>query len=93
MGFSGGDPVALRAAARALDALGQDLAQDSVGCKGPGSDIAGAAPGEVGVLAENAIAAAGGAVAGAAVLVSAMGTGSDTAGQQLDLATGGQAAR
>lgn len=92
MGFSGGDPVALRDAARRLDGLGLDLAEDSVECRGPGSDIAGAAPGEVGVLAENAVLAAGGAVAAAAVLVSAMGTGSDTAGEQLDLATGGQVA-
>lgn len=93
MGFSGGDPAALRSAARRLDGLGSDLANDSVECRGPGSDIAGAAPGEIGALAQNAIAAAGGAVGAAAVLVTAMGTGSDTAGEQLDLATGGQVVR
>lgn len=92
MGFSGGDPAALRDAGRRLDGLGSDLAEDSVECRAPGSDIAGAATGEIGMLAENAVLAAGGAVAAAAVLVSAMGTGSDTAGEQLDLATGGQLA-
>lgn len=92
MGFAGGDPTALRAAATRLDGLGTDLSEDSLACKGPGSDIAAAAPGEIGVLAQNAVLAAGGAVAAAAVLVSAMGTGSATAGEQLDLATGGQVA-
>lgn len=92
MGFSGGDPSALREAAQRLDNLGSDLADDSLACKAPGSKIAGAATGDIGVLAENAVLAAGGAVAAAAVLVSAMGTGSDSAGEQLDLATGGQVA-
>lgn len=92
MGFSGGDPVALREAAGTLDGLGSDLATDSLDCKAPGNDIAAAAPGDIGVLAQNAVSAAGGAVGAAAVLVSAMGTGSDTAGEQLELATGGPVA-
>lgn len=92
MGFAGGDPTALHTAARRLDGLGSDLAADSMEARGPGNDIAAAAAGEVGRLAQNAVSAAGGAIGAAAVLATAMGTGSDTAGTQLELATGGPVA-
>lgn len=93
MGFAGGDPVALGSAARTLSTLGSDLATDAVGVRTPARSIAAAATGRVGVLAENAVNAAGGAVGAAAVLVTAMGEGSGTAGDQLQLATGGPVAR
>jgi hypothetical protein len=93
MAFAGGDPVALGSAARTLSTLGSDLATDAVEVRRPARSIAAAAPGRVGVLAENAVNAAGGAVGAAAVLVTAMGDGSSTAGEQLTLATGGPVAR
>lgn len=92
MGFAGGDPVALGSASRTLNTLGSDLATEAVDVRTPGRSIASAAPGQVGVLAQNAVNAAGGAVGAAAVLVTAMGGGSGTAGEQLNLATGGPVA-
>lgn len=93
MTFAGGDPVALRAAGRRLGTLGENLSDDSLDTQNPGRDIAAAATGDIGGLAQNAVAAAGGAVGAAAILVTAMGSGSDTSGEQLELATGGPVAR
>lgn len=87
--FVGGDPSRLASAGTLLTWLSEDLASDAVTGKGHGQDAAGAAAGEVGVLAEIAVASASAALVAGSVLVAALSSGANVSGDHLIDATGG----
>lgn len=90
MAYAGGDPDALAATSTQLGGLAGDLAGDAVAVKGQGGAAAAAVgDGGLAALAETALAAVGGAVVATSTLVAGLSRAASTAGDQLDVATGG----
>lgn len=89
MAYTGGDPAVLDGAAVGLGHAVVDLAGDATAVAGIGPMAAGAAPGSVGQLAEEALAAVGGVLAGVATLAEALAQSVTVASDQLVRAMGG----
>lgn len=90
MAFAGGTPSILATGSRNLSTLSSDLATDAATALAQGKAAAAAAGGGVvSEAAELAMAAVSGALVASSTIVSALSEATDTAGEQLTVATGG----
>lgn len=90
MAFAGGRPSILATGSRDLSTLSSDLATDAATALAQGKAAAAAAGGGmVSEAAELAMAAVSGALVASSTIASALSEATDTAGEQLTVATGG----